>query len=256
VERIVVGALHSKVAADVAVSVLGRHGVRIADCRDLFCSVEFDGACALLFELGHPAYDEFYTRLSVLGTSIPLIIVLPAGPVSASQLLSIARLGPFSLAYDHRELPAVLRRTMTRRVASSDAQVVGQALDRHLASSSAALSLGLYVAGTRNVNVAQASARVGFRGALRNRLRVLGLARASTILGWASAMGIIWRMEQDDCSLTDAARAAGFDTTRQWSDRVLYHTGRTPTALRDQYGFRALVEEFTQIVSMRIFSAA
>src|SRR5690348_7138989 len=97
-ERVVVAALHSAAAVEVAISVLGRQGVRIAAGRELFSSVDHAGACALLFELGHPAFDEFCTRLSVLGTSIPLIIVLPASPVPAIQLLSVARVSSFSLA--------------------------------------------------------------------------------------------------------------------------------------------------------------
>ena len=254
--RIVTGLLHSPTTTAAATSILGRQTLRILSAHDIGSSVEDAGACALLYEPGHPGFEDLYTRLSVVGSAVPLIVVLSNGLVHTTELLALSRISAFSFAYDPCELGGVLRRTMTRGFASSDVQIVGAALNEEFKPRAAAISLGLYVAGVRNVSVTQAAARMGFPGGIRNRLRGLGLARASTILGWASAMAVVWRMEQEDCTLAAAARALGFDTTRQCSDRILYHTGRTPSTLRDRYGFQALVDEFIDVVSTRVFSAA
>jgi hypothetical protein len=254
-DPVVVGALFSDEALAAATSVIGRRALRVAGATDLVHSVDHDGACAVLFELGHPGFVQLCTRLAVIGSRLPLVLLLPRGAVPAADLLALSRIATFSLVYEHRELAAVLRRTMIHGVGSSDAQLVAGALDRHMPSEAAELALGLYVAGNRNVTVTETRARLGLTSALRNRLRALGLARASTIMGWACALGIVWRLEHDDCSLADAARGFGFETTRQCSDRVLYHTGRTPTALRER-GFRALVAEFVEIAVTRASSAA
>jgi len=249
----VVAALYSREAVAVATSVIGRRALRLAGAGELIGSVDHEGARALLFELGHPAFSDLCTRLSTVGTDLPLIVVLPAGRLPARELLALSCLASVLVAHDARELPGKLRRAMIRDGVPSDAHVIARALTDQLSSCAAVLGMGLYVTGTRNVSVAWATERLGY-GALRNRLRALGLARASTILGWACAVGVVWRMEHEGCSLAEAARAAGFETTRQFSDRVSYHTGRTPTTLRDEYGFVALVREFVDVVGSRAFS--
>ena len=249
----VVAALYSSDAVETATSAIGRRAVRLANAGELIGSVDREGSRAVLFELGHPAFGELCTRLSAVGAHVPLVIVLPPGRLPARELLALGCLASVFVAHDARKLPDELRRAMANAVVPSDAHVVARAMADQLQGDAAALGMALYVTGTRNVSVRRATQRLG-NGALRNRLRALGLARASTILGWACAVSLTWRLENEDFSLAEASRAAGFGTTRQCSDRILYPTGRTPTTLRDQCGFTGLVDEFMTVVRTRIVS--
>jgi hypothetical protein len=251
----VVAALQSCDAVTVATSAIGRRALRLANAGDLTGALDQESARALLFELGHPAFTELCTRLSAVGTRLPVVVLLPAGRLPARELLTLGSLASVFVAHDPQELARELRRAIEYGGVASDSHDIARMLVGELPSEAAVIGMGLYVTGTRNASVTQATERLGY-GALRNRLRALGLARASTILGWACAIGVVWRIENEGCSLAEAARAAGFDTTRQFSDRVLYHTGRSPTALCDEYGFASLAREFVEVVSTRVFSVA
>ena len=245
---VVIGALYSPDWITAATSVVGRRALRVASVSDVVESLDDEAARIVMLELGHPGFWDLCTRLSITGMSLPLILLLPRRTIPAEQMLWVSQLAEFAVAHSTAELPSVLRRTMMRGITTCDAHSIARSLTKSVRGEAANLGFGLYVAGSRNASVAEAEGRLGM-SALRNRLRSFGMMRAATILGWAGAVSVVWRLEVERCSLSDAARAVGFETARQCSDRVVYHTGRTPTVLRDRFGFASLVDEFVSLLT-------
>jgi hypothetical protein len=85
---------------------------------------------------------------------------------------------------------------------------------------------------------------------LQWRLSQSSAPSPSALLGWATALHTVWRMDTLDWSIKQCASDSGFSTADRLSEYVRGHVGQRPRALLAAGGFDSLLSRWRSLVSL------
>ena len=243
----IIAALHSEALADAAGIAAGRIPVRLCANEREFDSC-LDGARTpmVLAELGPHTSTLMLSRL-IDGHGRPVIAVLPSGPLPISQIITLALSQTrFELVHDVSELSAAIRMAQVQAMIDCEVGEIARALAWRVDRESLEDVLGMLILGRRPTSVHDALARLHRTAVLRTALRERSLPTPARLLGWGSVFHLVWQVERYGRDFAAAARSVGFESSRQASDAVKFHTGHAAMSVLRGPGFEGILDEFVR----------
>jgi hypothetical protein len=243
----VIAALHSETLADAAGIAAGRIPVRLcADERDLDSCIQGSRTPLMLAELGGQTSTLMLSRL-VSGHGLPVIAVLPSGPLPIAQIISLALSHTrFELAHDVSELSGAIRMAQAFGMVDCEVGEIARALAWRIDRHSLEDVLGMLILGRRRTSVSEALVRLERTAVLRAALRERSLPTPARLLGWGCAFHLVWQVERYGRDFAAAARTLGFESSRHASDAIKFHTGLAAMTVLRGPGFQGILDEFVR----------
>ena len=200
----------------------------------------------MLVRLGAQTSTLVLSRL-VSGHNLPIIAVLPSGPLPISQIISLALSHTrFDLIHDVSELSGAIRLAQARAIVDCEVGEIARALAWRVDRQSLEDVLGMLILGRRRTSVSEALTRLDKTAVLRSALRERSLPTPARLLGWGCAFHLLWQVERNDRDFADASKALGFDSSRQASDAFKFHTGHAAMNVLRGIGFEGILDEFVR----------
>jgi len=243
----IIAALHSETLADAAGIAAGRIPVQFcADERDLESCLGGSQTPILLAELGARTSTLMLSRL-ISGHGLPVIAMLPSGPLPISQIISLALSQTrFELAHDVSELSGAIRLVQAQGMVDCEVGEIARALSWRIDRHSLEDVLGMLILGRRRTSVGEALARLERTAVLRTALRERSLPTPARLLGWGCAFHLVWQVERYGRDFAAAARLLGFESSRHASDAIKFHTGLAAMSVLRGPGFQGILDEFVR----------
>jgi hypothetical protein len=241
----VIAALHSEALADAAGIAAGRIPVRLcADEREFDSCVDGSRRPMIMAELGAQTSTLMLSRL-ISGHGLPVIAVLPSGPLPISQIITLALSQTrFELAHDVSELSGAIRMAQGQTLVDCEVGEIARALAWRIDREALEDVLGMLILGRRRTSVHEALARLDRTAVLRTALRQRALPTPARLLGWGCAFHIVWQMERYGRDFADVARSVGYESSRHASDSFKFHTGHAAMSVFRGQGFEGILDEF------------
>jgi hypothetical protein len=104
----------------------------------------------------------------------------------------------------------------------------------------------MLILGRRRTSVSDALARLDRTAVLRSALRERSLPTPARLLGWGCAFNLVWQVERHGRDFAAAARTLGFESSRQASDAIKFHTGFAAMTVLRGPGFQGILDEFVR----------
>lgn len=243
----IIAALHSEALADAAGIAAGRIPVRLcADERELDSCLAASRTPLMLVELGAKTSTLTLSRL-ISGHGLPVIAVLPSGALPISQIISLALSNTrFDLVHDVSELSGAIRTAQAQTMVDCEVGEIARALAWRIDRHSLEDVLGMLILGRRRTSVSDALMRLERTAVLRTALRERALPTPARLLGWGSAFHLVWQVERNGRDFAAAARMLGFESSRQASDAIKFHTGLAAMSVLRGPGFQGILDEFVR----------
>lgn len=243
----IIAALHSEALADAAGIAAGRIPVQLcANDRELDSCLGGSRTPLMLVELGAHMSNLTLSRL-VSGHGLPVIAILPTGPLPISQIISLALSDTrFDLLHDISELSGAIRTAQAQTMVDCEVGEIARALAWRIDRHSLEDVLGMLILGRRRISVSDALARLDRTAVLRSALRERALPTPARLLGWGCAFNLVWQVERNGRDFAAAARLVGFESSRQASDAIKFHTGMAAMTVLRGPGFQGILDEFVR----------